>query len=141
MIRTLQDHGIHQGITVHMEWTIVTLLKDGDRIAGAFGYDRERGRFKIFQAKAVVIASGGLGLSLIHISFLALHLRCEPNWPAVSYLSLIVLFAGRWRQVTASRFAAGFMIAAFCLGWLETVALHNTGALPLPARKLSLIHI
>ena len=61
MIRTLQDHGIHQGITVHMEWTIVTLLKDGERIAGAFGYDRERGRFKIFKAKAVVIASGGLG--------------------------------------------------------------------------------
>jgi succinate dehydrogenase / fumarate reductase flavoprotein subunit len=61
MIRTLQDHGIHQGITVHMEWTIVTLLKDGDRVVGAFGYDRERGRFKIFQAKAVVIASGGLG--------------------------------------------------------------------------------
>jgi succinate dehydrogenase / fumarate reductase flavoprotein subunit len=61
MIRTLQDHGIHQGITVHMEWTIVMLLKDGDRIAGAFGYDRERGRFKVFKAKAVVIASGGLG--------------------------------------------------------------------------------
>jgi succinate dehydrogenase / fumarate reductase flavoprotein subunit len=61
MIRTLQDHGIHQGITVHMEWTIVTLLKDGDRVVGAFGYDRERGRFKVFKAKAVVIASGGLG--------------------------------------------------------------------------------
>ncbi|MCE0497966.1 MAG: fumarate reductase/succinate dehydrogenase flavoprotein subunit [Methylacidiphilales bacterium] len=61
MIRTLQDHGIHQGITVHMEWTIVTLLKDGDRVVGAFGYDRERGRFKIFKAKAVVLASGGLG--------------------------------------------------------------------------------
>ena len=61
MIRTLQDHGIHQGITVHMEWTIVTLLKNGDRVVGAFGYDRERGRFKVFQAKAVVIASGGLG--------------------------------------------------------------------------------
>jgi succinate dehydrogenase / fumarate reductase flavoprotein subunit len=61
MIRTLQDHGIHQGITVHMEWTIVTLLKDGGRVVGAFGYDRERGRFKIFKAKAVVIASGGLG--------------------------------------------------------------------------------
>jgi succinate dehydrogenase / fumarate reductase flavoprotein subunit len=61
MIRTLQDHGIHQGITVHMEWTIVTLLKDGGRIAGAFGYDRERGRFKVFKAKAVVVASGGLG--------------------------------------------------------------------------------
>jgi succinate dehydrogenase / fumarate reductase flavoprotein subunit len=61
MIRTLQDHGIHQGITVHMEWTIVTLLKDAGRVVGAFGYDRERGRFKIFKAKAVVIASGGLG--------------------------------------------------------------------------------
>jgi succinate dehydrogenase / fumarate reductase flavoprotein subunit len=61
MIRTLQDHGIHQGITVHMEWTIVTLLKDGGRVIGAFGYDRERGRFKILKAKAVVIASGGLG--------------------------------------------------------------------------------
>src|SRR5580658_7301177 len=61
MIRTLQDHGIHQGITVHMEWTIVTLLKDGDRVSGAFGYDRERGRFKIFKTKAVVLASGGLG--------------------------------------------------------------------------------
>jgi succinate dehydrogenase / fumarate reductase flavoprotein subunit len=61
MIRTLQDHGIHQGITVHMEWTIVTLLKDAGRVIGAFGYDRERGRFKIFKAKAVVIASGGLG--------------------------------------------------------------------------------
>jgi succinate dehydrogenase / fumarate reductase flavoprotein subunit len=61
MIRTLQDHGIHQGITVHMEWTILALLKNGDRVVGAFGYDRERGRFKIFKAKAVVIASGGLG--------------------------------------------------------------------------------
>jgi succinate dehydrogenase / fumarate reductase flavoprotein subunit len=61
MIRTLQDHGIHQGITVHMEYTIVALLKDGDRVVGAFGYDRERGRFKIFKARAVVLATGGLG--------------------------------------------------------------------------------
>jgi succinate dehydrogenase / fumarate reductase flavoprotein subunit len=61
LIRTLQDHGIHQGITVHMEYTIVTLLKDGERVAGAFGYDRERGRFKIFKAKAVVVCTGGLG--------------------------------------------------------------------------------
>jgi succinate dehydrogenase / fumarate reductase flavoprotein subunit len=61
LIRTLQDHGIHQGITVHMEYTIVTLLKDGDRVIGAFGYDRERGRFKVFLAKAVVLATGGLG--------------------------------------------------------------------------------
>src|SRR6201982_4169767 len=61
MIRTLQDHGIHQGIDVYMEHTIVTLLKDGDRIAGALGYDRERGRFKVFKAHAVVIATGGIG--------------------------------------------------------------------------------
>ncbi|MGH9356684.1 MAG: fumarate reductase/succinate dehydrogenase flavoprotein subunit [Terriglobia bacterium] len=61
MIRTLQDHGIHQGIDVHMECTILTLLKDAGRIAGAFGYDRERGRFKLFQAKAIVLATGGIG--------------------------------------------------------------------------------
>jgi succinate dehydrogenase / fumarate reductase flavoprotein subunit len=61
MIRTLQDHGIHQGIDVHMECTVLTLLKDGDRVAGAFGYDRERGRFKLFRAKAVVLATGGIG--------------------------------------------------------------------------------
>jgi succinate dehydrogenase / fumarate reductase flavoprotein subunit len=61
MIRTLQDHGIHQGIEVFMEHTIITLLKDGDRVTGAFGYDRERGRFKIFKAKAIVIATGGIG--------------------------------------------------------------------------------
>jgi succinate dehydrogenase / fumarate reductase, flavoprotein subunit len=61
MIRTLQDHGIHQGLEVHMEHTIVTLLKDGERVSGAFGYDRERGRFKVFRAKAVVLATGGIG--------------------------------------------------------------------------------
>src|SRR5487761_2646492 len=61
MIRTLQDHGIHRGIDVHMECTILTLLKDGDRVVGAFGYDRERGRFRLFQAKAVVLATGGIG--------------------------------------------------------------------------------
>ena len=63
MIRTLQDHGIHQGIEVNMEHTIITLLKDGDRVAAAFGYDRERGRFKIFRAKAIVLATGGIGRS------------------------------------------------------------------------------
>jgi succinate dehydrogenase / fumarate reductase flavoprotein subunit len=61
MIRTLQDHGIHQGITVHMEYTIVDLLKDGGRVVGAFGYDRERGRFRVFKAKAVIVCTGGLG--------------------------------------------------------------------------------
>jgi succinate dehydrogenase / fumarate reductase flavoprotein subunit len=61
MIRTLQDHGIHQGIDVHMECTIIRLLKDGDRVVGAFGYERERGRFKVFRARAVVLATGGIG--------------------------------------------------------------------------------
>ena len=61
MIRTLQDHGIHQGIDVDMECVILTLLKDGDRVVGAFGYDRERGRFRLYRAKAVVLATGGIG--------------------------------------------------------------------------------
>ena len=61
MIRTLQDHGIHQGIDVHMEWTVLTLLTDGERVAGALAYDRERGRFRLFAAGAVVLATGGIG--------------------------------------------------------------------------------
>src|SRR3989449_6793074 len=61
MIRTLQDHGVHQGIDVHMECTILSLLKDADRVVGAFGYDRQRGRFLLFHAGAVVLATGGVG--------------------------------------------------------------------------------
>ncbi len=61
MIRTLQDHGIHLGMEVHMEATVLKLLKDDGRIAGAFGYERERGRFLLFRAKAVVLATGGIG--------------------------------------------------------------------------------
>ena len=61
MIRTLQDYATYQPIDVHMECTIVSLLKDGNRISGALGYDRERGRFKLFEAKAVVLATGGIG--------------------------------------------------------------------------------
>ena len=61
MIRTLQDHGIHLGLDVFMEHNVLKLLKDGDRISGAFGYDRERGRFHLFRAKAVVLATGGIG--------------------------------------------------------------------------------
>ena len=65
---------------------------------------------------------------------LAFHMRCEPNWPAVSYLSLIVILAGYWRQVLSGGFTRVFIAAAFCLGWLETVALHDTRALPIPPR-------
>jgi succinate dehydrogenase / fumarate reductase, flavoprotein subunit len=61
MIRTLQDHGIHTGMQVHMECTVLSLLLDGNRIAGACGYDREKGRFQLWEAKAVVLATGGIG--------------------------------------------------------------------------------
>ena len=61
MIRTLQDHGIHRGLDVHMEFTVVALLTDSGRVVGAFGYERERGRFKLFKARATVLATGGLG--------------------------------------------------------------------------------
>ncbi|HEY8055841.1 MAG TPA: fumarate reductase/succinate dehydrogenase flavoprotein subunit [Terriglobales bacterium] len=61
MIRTLQDHGIHQGIDFHMETTLLTLLVSGGRCVGGFGYERERGRYLLFLAKAVVLATGGIG--------------------------------------------------------------------------------
>ena len=61
MIRTLQQHAVHKGITVYMECTLVSLLKDGDRVCGAFGYWRESGKFVVFKAKAVVLATGGIG--------------------------------------------------------------------------------
>lgn len=61
MIRTLQDHGVHRGIDVHMECTVLTLLKDGERVVGAFAYDRERGRFRLFKTRAIVLATGGIG--------------------------------------------------------------------------------
>lgn len=61
MIRTLQDKGIHMGIEVYMECTITKLLKDNGKTSGAFGYWRENGRFVIFKAKAIVLATGGVG--------------------------------------------------------------------------------
>ena len=61
MIRTLQDRGVHQGIDVFMECTIRSILKDGDHVSGCFGYWRETGRFVIFRAKAIILATGGIG--------------------------------------------------------------------------------
>jgi succinate dehydrogenase / fumarate reductase, flavoprotein subunit len=61
MIRTLQDHSIHQGIDVHMECAVLRLFTDGGRVTAALGYDRERGRFRLYRAKAVVLATGGIG--------------------------------------------------------------------------------
>jgi succinate dehydrogenase / fumarate reductase flavoprotein subunit len=61
LIRTLQDHTVHLGVTVHMECTIVDLTTDEGRVTGAFGYERERGRFVLFGAKAIILATGGIG--------------------------------------------------------------------------------
>jgi succinate dehydrogenase / fumarate reductase flavoprotein subunit len=61
MIRTLQDRGVQQGFDVYMECTIVRLLTDGERCVGAIGYWREQGRFVVFKAKSVVMATGGIG--------------------------------------------------------------------------------
>ena len=61
MIRTLQQHAVHRGIEVYMECTLQRLLKDGDRVSGAIGYRRENGRFIVFKARAVVLATGGIG--------------------------------------------------------------------------------
>jgi succinate dehydrogenase / fumarate reductase, flavoprotein subunit len=61
MIRTLQDRGVQQGIDVYMECTVTRLLTDNGRVAGAFAYWRENGRFIVFKAKSIVIATGGIG--------------------------------------------------------------------------------
>jgi succinate dehydrogenase / fumarate reductase flavoprotein subunit len=61
MIRTLQDYGVHRGIDVHMEFTVVSLLQTDGRASGVVGYERERGRFQVFNAAAVVLATGGAG--------------------------------------------------------------------------------
>ena len=61
MIRTLQDHGVHQGFKVYMEHTITKIFVDAGRVAGALGYDREKGYLRLFKAKSIVIATGGVG--------------------------------------------------------------------------------
>ncbi len=61
LIRTLQDHTTYLGVTVHMEHTVIELLLDDGRAAGVLAYDRERGRFHAFTAKAIVMATGGAG--------------------------------------------------------------------------------
>jgi succinate dehydrogenase / fumarate reductase flavoprotein subunit len=63
LIRTLQDQGVHRGLDVHMEFTVVSLLVSDGRATGVIGYERERGRFKVFNAAAVVLATGGAGRS------------------------------------------------------------------------------
>ena len=61
LIRTLQDHTTYLGVTVHMEYTVIELILDGGRVAGVLAYDRERGRFHVCTARAIVLATGGVG--------------------------------------------------------------------------------
>jgi len=61
LIRTLQDHAVYTGMTVHMEHTVIDLILDNGRAAGVLAYDRERGRFHVFSAKAIILATGGVG--------------------------------------------------------------------------------
>ena len=88
MIRTLQQHGVHLGIDVYMECTVTRLLKDGDRVTGAFGYWRESGKFVVFKAKAVVLATGGIGKCVQdHVELVGVHRRrprAGATWPAPS---------------------------------------------------------
>src|ERR1700733_7489027 len=63
MIRTLQQRTVSLGIDVFMECTVTNLIKDGGRISGAFAYWRESGRFIVFEAPAVILATGGIGKS------------------------------------------------------------------------------
>lgn len=61
LIRTLQDHAVKMGIHAHMETTVYRLLTDAGRVVGALGFNRQTGEFLVFRAKAVVLATGGLG--------------------------------------------------------------------------------
>src|SRR5512143_101026 len=61
LIRTLQDKAVHAGIDVFMECTVTRLLKDGERVCGAFGYRRATGAPFAFSASALVLATGGAG--------------------------------------------------------------------------------
>ncbi len=61
MIRTLQDKLVHMPAEIFMEYTVTRLFKDGDRVTGALAYSRDKGEFHLFNAKAVILATGGVG--------------------------------------------------------------------------------
>lgn len=100
MIRTLQQHAVHKGIDVYMECAIQRLLKDGDRVCGALGYWRESGRFILFRAKAVVLATGGIG-------------------------KIYKITSNSW-EYTADGTAMGLSAGADCID-MEMVQFHPTG--------------
>lgn len=93
-----------------------------------------------FKAGTARKSEGELLLLLLFLSVfllyavLAWHMRGEPNWPAISYLSLIILLAARCRQMLAKGAVPVFVVVAFLLGWLQTVLLHNPEPLHLPQK-------
>ena len=93
-----------------------------------------------FRKKIAVENEGELLLLVLFLSVflfyavLAWHLKGEPNWPAVSYLTLIIIMASRWRQALATHTRQGFIIAAFVLAWLQTLLMHDPEFLHLPQK-------
>ena len=99
-----------------------------------------------FDKKSAATNEGELLLLLLFLSVfllyfvLSFHLREEPNWPAVSYLSLIIIMASQWRRILPARSrplksdARPFIVLAFSFAWLQTLLLHDTQYLPLPQK-------
>ena len=64
LIRTLQDKVVHEeNVHIHMELTITNLLVENNSIVGAFGYQRDDGKFFLFNSKSIILATGGIGKS------------------------------------------------------------------------------
>ncbi|MBP7671162.1 fumarate reductase/succinate dehydrogenase flavoprotein subunit [Candidatus Gracilibacteria bacterium] len=59
LIRTLQDKVVHENVEVFMEYTVVKLFRNGERVTGALCYHRHDGKFVMFEAKAIILATGG----------------------------------------------------------------------------------
>ncbi len=123
---TFQDFLLMQAVVISPLLFLV-LLVTAAVVAVRWFWEKER------------INEGALLLLLLFLSVflmyavLAWHLRGEPNWPAVSYLTLIILMAARWRDVLAAsdRVNLGLVTAAFVLAWLQTTLMHDTEFLPL----------
>jgi 4-amino-4-deoxy-L-arabinose transferase-like glycosyltransferase len=65
---------------------------------------------------------------------LSWHLHCEPNWPAVSYLSLLITVASHWRKLLhARKKAQPFIVMTFVTAWLQTFLMQDTTWLPMKA--------
>ena len=89
MIRTLQDFAIHQGL-MFTRSTLLSIIEGRRKNSRSFGYDREKGQFKVFKAKAVVIATGGMGRILDIQQQLGLYWARDTRWPIMRGLSLSI---------------------------------------------------